>query len=226
MFQRLFIFLIFLSFIQLTGFTQNKTKTIQKQKAEIENLNTQISQLKSAHQKEVDNYRLILQEQTRLTHEEIDGLEDKLEALKNKVQLYDEKLQELHRIINNLQEQCPTCIKMEELVSIPNNEEIVEFVDQEASFPGGMKALMEYLSTNIKYPEADINISIQGKVYIQFVVLKTGAISDVNVLRGVSKELDDEAKRVVRMMPNWIPAIQNNVKVNSRVTIPINFKLQ
>ena len=226
MFQRLFIFLIFLSFIQLTGFTQNKTKTIQKQKAEIENLNTQISQLKSAHQKEVDNYRLILQEQTRLTHEEIDGLEDKLEALKNKVQLYDEKLQELHRIINNLQEQCPTCIKMEELVSIPNNEEIVEFVDQEASFPGGMKALMEYLSTNIKYPEAAINISIQGKVYIQFVVLKTGAISDVNVLRGVSKELDDEAKRVVRMMPNWIPAIQNNVKVNSRVTIPINFKLQ
>ena len=226
MFQRLFIFLIFLSFIQLTGFTQNKTKTIQKQKAEIENLNTQISQLKSAHQKEVDNYRLILQEQTRLTHEEIDELEDKLETLKNKVQLYDEKLQELHRIINNLQEQCPTCIKMEELVSIPNNEEIVEFVDQEASFPGGMKALMEYLSTNIKYPEADINISIQGKVYIQFVVLKTGAISDVNVLRGVSKELDDEAKRVVRMMPNWIPAIQNNVKVNSRVTIPINFKLQ
>ena len=226
MFQRLFIFLIFLSFIQLTGFTQNKTKTIQKQKAEIENLNTQISQLKSAHQKEVDNYRLILQEQTRLTHEEIDELEDKLETLKNKVQLYDEKLQELHRIINNLQEQCPTCIKMEELVSIPNNEEIVEFVDQEASFPGGMKALMKYLSTNIKYPEAAINISIQGKVYIQFVVLKTGAISDVNVLRGVSKELDDEAKRVVRMMPNWIPAIQNNVKVNSRVTIPINFKLQ
>lgn len=225
MFQRLFVFLVFLSFFQLSGFTQNKTKTIQKQKAEIENLNTQISQLKSAHQKEVDNYRLILQEQTRLTHEEIDGLEDKLEALKNKVQLYDEKLQELHRIINNLQEQCPTCIKMEELVSIPNNEEIVEFVDQEASFPGGMKALMEYLSTNIKYPEAAINISIQGKVYIQFVVLKTGTISDVKVLRGVSKELDDEAKRVVRMMPNWIPAIQNNVKVNSRVTIPINFKL-
>jgi len=226
MFQRLFVFLVFLSFFQLSGFPQNKTKTIQEQKAEIENLNTQIAQLKSAHQKEVDNYRLILQEQTRLTHEEIDGLEDKLEALKNKVQLYDEKLQELNRIINNLQEQCPTCIKMEELVSIPNNEEIVKFVDQEASFPGGMKALMEYLSTNIKYPESAINISIQGKVYIQFVVLKTGAISDVKVLRGVSKELDDEAKRVVRMMPNWIPAIQNNVKVNSRVTIPINFKLQ
>ncbi len=226
MYHRQFLFLVFLSFVQLTGFTQNKTKTIQKQKAEIENLNTQISQLESAHQKEVDNYRLILQEQTRLTHEEIDWLEDKLEALKNKVQLYDEKLQELHRIINNLQEQCPTCIKMEELVSIPNNEEIVEFVDQEASFPGGTKALMEYLSINIKYPEAAINIAIQGKVYIQFVVQKTGAISDVQILRGVSKELDDEAKRVVQMMPNWIPAIQNNVKVNSRVTIPINFQLK
>ena len=226
MYHRQFLFLVFLSFVQLTGFTQNKTKTIQKQKAEIENLNTQISQLESAHQKEVDNYRLILQEQTRLTHEEIDGLEEKLEALKNKVQLYDEKLQELHRIINNLQDQCPTCIKMEELVSIPNNEEIVEFVDQEASFPGGTKALMEYLSINIKYPEAAINIAIQGKVYIQFVVLKTGAISDVQILRGVSKELDDEAKRVVQMMPNWIPAIQNNVKVNSRVTIPINFQLK
>ena len=226
MYHRQFLFFVFLLFVQLTGFTQNKTKTIQKQKAEIENLNTQISQLTSAHQKEVDNYRLILQEQTRLTHEEIDGLEDKLEALKNKVQLYDEKLQELHRIINNLQEQCPTCIKMEELVSIPNNEEIVEFVDQEASFPGGTKALMEYLSINIKYPEAAINIAIQGKVYIQFVVQKTGAISDVQILRGVSKELDDEAKRVVQMMPNWIPAIQNNVKVNSRVTIPINFQLK
>ena len=84
MFQRLFVFLVFISFFQLSGFTQNKTKTIQEQKAEIENLNTQISQLEAAHQKEVDNYRLILQEQTRLTHEEIDGLKDKLEALKKK----------------------------------------------------------------------------------------------------------------------------------------------
>jgi len=85
--------------------------------------------------------------------------------------------------------------------------------------------LSEYLSENIKYPQTAIEKNIQGKVIVKFVVNEDGHISNAEVIRGVSKELDAEALRVVSAMPDWNPGIQDGKKVSVYFTQPISFKL-
>jgi len=75
-------------------------------------------------------------------------------------------------------------------------------------FPGGDAALINFLNANIVYPPQAAQDKVEGKVVVQFTVKKTGKIDDVKVLRSVRKDLDDEAVRVVKMMPDFIPAKQ------------------
>ena len=103
---------------------------------------------------------------------------------------------------------------------------IVDYPDQEAEFPGGMAAMKQFLADNIKYPEIAMEMGDQGKVFVEFVVEKDGSISQIKILRGVSKEIDREAKRVVSIMPKWAPAEAKGESVRARCRIPINFVLQ
>jgi len=103
---------------------------------------------------------------------------------------------------------------------------IVDFPDKEASFPGGAAAMQKFIAENIKYPEIAMDLGDQGRVFIEFVINKDGTIKQVKILRGVSKELDAEARRVVRSMPKWTPAEQKGEPVRARARIPINFILQ
>lgn len=109
----------------------------------------------------------------------------------------------------------------------PKEEEtkIFDVVEEQPSFPGGMGALMQWLNDNINYPAIAAENGIQGRVIVQFVVSKTGAISDVRVARGVDPSLDKEAVRVVSKMPNWTPGKQNGTNVNVRFTLPVQFRL-
>ncbi|PKR81903.1 hypothetical protein CW751_00780 [Brumimicrobium salinarum] len=104
--------------------------------------------------------------------------------------------------------------------------EIVEYPDVEAGFPGGTAAMKKFLAENIKYPEIAMELGDAGRVFIEFVVNKDGSIEQVKILRGVSKEIDLEAKRVVRSMPKWKPAESKGEAVRARCRIPINFILQ
>jgi protein TonB len=103
---------------------------------------------------------------------------------------------------------------------------IVDYPDQEAAFPGGVAAMKKFLAENIKYPEVAMELGDQGKVFVEFVVNKDGTIEQVKILRGVSREIDREAKRVVRSMPSWTPAESSGEAVRARCRIPINFILQ
>lgn len=103
---------------------------------------------------------------------------------------------------------------------------IVDYPDKEAGFPGGAAAMKKFLADNIKFPEIAMELGDQGRVFIEFVVNKDGTIEQVKVLRGVSKEIDREARRVVRSMPKWTPAESNGEPVRARCRIPINFILQ
>ena len=105
------------------------------------------------------------------------------------------------------------------------DNKIFDVVEERPSFPGGDAALMQWLSSNIKYPVIAAENGIQGRVVVQFVISKTGAIRDVKVLRGVEPSLDKEAVRVIRSMPRWTPGKQNNTPVNVRYTLPITFRL-
>ena len=110
----------------------------------------------------------------------------------------------------------------------PKEEEnkIFDVVEEQPSFPGGAGALMQWLRDNINYPVIAAENGIEGRVIVQFVVSKTGAISDVRVARSVDPSLDKEAVRVVSSMPNWTPGKQNGSAVNVRYTLPVIFKLQ
>lgn len=105
------------------------------------------------------------------------------------------------------------------------NEEIFTIVEEQPEFPGGMGKMMRYLARKTQYPQAALEMGIQGKVYVSFIIEKDGTISDVNVIRGVHKSLDKEAIRVVKSMPKWTPGIQKGKKVKVKYTIPINFRL-
>ena len=105
-------------------------------------------------------------------------------------------------------------------------EDAYQVVEEMPEFPGGMKALMDYLSTNVKYPEAAKQAGISGRVTTVFVVGEDGVIRDVKVVRSVSPELDAEAIRVMSSMPKWKPGKQDGKPVPVRYTVPVNFRGQ
>ncbi len=94
------------------------------------------------------------------------------------------------------------------------------------SFKGGDSLYLKYLKDNVEYTRMALESDIEGKVFAGFVVEKDGTISDVKILRGVSEELDREAKRVIRNMPAWNPGKHNNKLVRCRMVAPIVFKLK
>lgn len=108
----------------------------------------------------------------------------------------------------------------------PKEEEIFVAVEQQAEFPGGQAALMKWLGNNIRYPESAQQNDIQGRVVVKFVVEKDGSIGQATIAKGVDKDLDREAIRVVKKMPKWQPGKNNGVAVRSYFTLPVIFKLQ
>jgi protein TonB len=103
---------------------------------------------------------------------------------------------------------------------------VFEVVEQMPQFPGGDAALMQYLSSHIKYPVVAEENGIQGRVVCTFVVERNGSISDVRVVKSVDPSLDKEAVRVIKSMPAWIPGKQNGAPVRVKYTVPVTFRLQ
>ena len=108
----------------------------------------------------------------------------------------------------------------------PKEEQIFVAVEQPAEFPGGQAALKKWLSNNMRYPEAAQQNDIQGRVVVNFVVEKDGSIGHVKIAKGVDKDLDREAIRVVKKMPKWQPGKNNGVPVRSYFNLPVTFRLQ
>ncbi len=104
--------------------------------------------------------------------------------------------------------------------------EIFAVVEEQPQFEGGMKELGKYLSNNIRYPAAAQKANVQGRVFVSFVVTKTGDIADVTILKGIGSGCDEEAIRVVSRMPNWKPGSQSGEPVNVKYNLPINFALE
>ncbi|MBI5540440.1 MAG: M56 family metallopeptidase [Bacteroidia bacterium] len=98
-------------------------------------------------------------------------------------------------------------------------------VENAPEFPGGTNELMNFIATNVKYPQVAKENGITGKVFVQFVVSKDGSVKDVKIAKGVDKFLDEEAMRVIKSLPDWTPGKNRGVAVNVQFTIPINFQL-
>ncbi|WP_217931104.1 M56 family metallopeptidase [Bacteroides caecimuris] len=111
-----------------------------------------------------------------------------------------------------------------QIKSVPDSV-VFLVVEEMPDFPGGMKALMDYLSENVKYPAEAHAIGAQGRVIVSFTVKKDGSIADTKVERSVNPYLDKEAMRVIAAMPKWKPGKQRGEAVNVKLTVPVAFRL-
>lgn len=107
----------------------------------------------------------------------------------------------------------------------PKEVIIYDVVSEMPEFPGGEEELYKFLGDNLKYPAMARESNIQGRVWVGFVVYEDGSIKDIQVLKGIGGGCDEEAVRVVKMMPNWTPGEQMGKKVPVKFRLPINFKL-
>ena len=115
---------------------------------------------------------------------------------------------------------------VEEKKPEPVKEEVFKAVEQMPTFPGGDAELMKWLRDHIQYPTVAMENNIQGRVVVQFVVTKTGKVGVVKVVRSVDRDLDREAIRVCKSLPDFIPGRMNGQAVNVWYTLPVQFKLQ
>lgn len=104
-------------------------------------------------------------------------------------------------------------------------EMVYDMPEQMPQFPGGAEAMERFISEHIKYPPTAKEKRIQGKVYVQFIVEKDGSLTDIKIRRGAHQLLDDEAIRVIKLMPKWKPGSMRGKIVRVRYTIPITFAL-
>jgi TonB family protein len=93
-------------------------------------------------------------------------------------------------------------------------------------FPGGDMALHQFIGNNLIYPVKAQESGIQGRVILQFEIDEKGEIHNIVVVRSISKELDEEAIRILKSMPKWIPGKQRGKAVKVKYTLPISFRLK
>ncbi len=111
------------------------------------------------------------------------------------------------------------------IIEVPVIEEPVTFVEQMPSFAGGVSEMYKFLGKNINYPSQAQRANVEGKVFLSFIVEKDGSITNVSTLKGINFGCDEEAERVIKLMPKWISGKQNGRAVRVKFTIPVVFKL-
>ncbi|MCM1522083.1 MAG: M56 family metallopeptidase [Muribaculaceae bacterium] len=105
------------------------------------------------------------------------------------------------------------------------NEPVFNVVEDKPQFPGGEEMLLRFIGTNLRYPQEAYDQGIEGRVIVQFVIRKNGSVGRVRVVRGEHSLLDEEAMRVVRTLPDFIPGKVNGQPVAVWYTLPIRFKI-
>jgi len=116
----------------------------------------------------------------------------------------------------------------EGIKGIPINDSTVvyTYVGEWPSFPGGNGARNRFLSENIVYPRAAEKKGIEGRVIVSFIIEKDGTITNVELLKGVEASLDEEAMRVVKLMPRWNPGKNNGEPVRTKHKVDVVYKLE
>lgn len=98
-------------------------------------------------------------------------------------------------------------------------------IEKKPQFPGGRTALIKFVNENLTWSAIHSESCIEGRVVVKFVVRETGELSDIEVVRYLDKHLDEEAIRVMRLMPKWIPGEIKGKKVPCYYSLPIVFKI-
>lgn len=105
-------------------------------------------------------------------------------------------------------------------------DEIFTIVEEQPSPEGGLMSFYQFVSENMVYPSRAKRTGVQGRVFVQFVVEKDGALSDIQVVKGIGGGCDEEAVRVITSAPKWSPGKQRGKPVRVRMILPIHFVLK
>jgi periplasmic protein TonB len=108
---------------------------------------------------------------------------------------------------------------------IAEPKKIYSFAEKMPVYETGLDAMQKFLLKNVRYPAIDRRNGTEGTVYVQFIIDEIGTVSNVEVIKGISTTLDNEAMRVIASMKQWKPGSQNGQPVSIRMVIPIKFKL-
>jgi protein TonB len=103
---------------------------------------------------------------------------------------------------------------------------VFEFVEKMPEYEGGYEAMMKFLQRKTRYPAIAIRKKDEGTVYVSFVVSPDGSVTHVQIVKGISKECDAEAMRVISLMDKWKAGIQNGMPVSVKKVLPITFRLE
>jgi TonB family protein len=112
------------------------------------------------------------------------------------------------------------------VVAEEDSDLLFDVVESMPQFPGGDMALHQFIGNNLIYPVKAQESGIQGRVILQFEIDEKGEIHNIVVVRSISKELDEEAIRILKSMPKWIPGKQRGKAVKVKYTLPISFRLK
>jgi TonB family protein len=106
-----------------------------------------------------------------------------------------------------------------------SGEQVYNAVEKMPTFPGGDEARIDFMMKNLKYPEQAKKNGVQGKVFVTFIVETDGSLTNVKVMRGIGAGCDEEAVRVIKLMPKWTPGIEKGKPVKVQFVLPIKFAL-
>lgn len=99
-----------------------------------------------------------------------------------------------------------------------------DFVDEKPQFPGGCASLVQFINATRQYPEEAYQEGVEGRVTCSFIVLQDGKLSNIKVIRGVEPSLNQEAVRIISLMPEWCPGKIHDHAVPVRVVYSIPFR--
>ncbi len=135
-------------------------------------------------------------------------------------------MKNLNLIVLLLTSSIIACNTQNELeLSVLSNEVIFTKVDNQPTFEGGMTAYYEYIQANLTYPAKAKKDGIEGKVFIEFVITKTGKVESAKILRGLEENCDKAVLALISNSPDWKPGSQKGVPVNVKMVLPITFSL-
>lgn len=120
-----------------------------------------------------------------------------------------------------------TCFaqEIESIEEEPLENDVYTIVENMPEFPGGQDSLFKFLAKNIIYPKEAKEKGIQGKVYVNFTIEEDGSVNHVKIIRGVHPLLDNEAVRVIKLLPKWKPGTQRGKTVKVSYNLPITFNM-
>ena len=153
-------------------------------------------------------------------------LEKKLAEVEKKQNEIKQKNQELSEQNQEYRIKIRKLSRVNQPSQVPKVKKIFSYVEENPEFPGGEEKLFEFMAKNINYPSQAKADSIEGTVYVQFVVEKNGEITDIRIVRGLGHGCDKEVLKMIKLMPKWNPAKQRGTAVRQRMTLPVKFILR